>query len=78
MHYLEPSGNLDAWSYCENKARKIEVVYKNEELDEEVLARVHFIMNNEVGTIKQQMLVAYNNSPEIIFITVSSMRLMIS
>ena len=46
----DPTGDLEAWKYCKEKSHSIEFVYKTEESDEEVLARVHFIMDNEVQT----------------------------
>lgn len=49
LKYAEPSGNAAAWDYCEKKSRSIEIVFKNEETDDESLARIHFIMDDEVG-----------------------------
>ena len=46
----EPSEKsiLKAWEFCAEKSRSIEVVYKDEDCEEEVLTRVHFNLTIEV------------------------------
>ena len=41
---------LKAWDFCAEKSRSIEVVYRDDDLEEEVLTRVHFNVNVEVRT----------------------------
>ncbi len=41
---------MKAWDFCAVKARSVEIVYKDDELEEEVLARVHFNVNIDVST----------------------------
>ena len=40
---------MKAWDFCASKARSIEIVYKDDEVEEEVLARVHFNVNVDVS-----------------------------
>ena len=40
LYFAEPSGAFDAWNYCKEKSRSIEIVYKSEDSDEEVLSVV--------------------------------------
>ena len=43
---------MKAWDFCVEKSRSIEIVYRDEEdLDEEVLTRVHFNVNIEVNIL---------------------------
>ena len=48
---IEPTEKsiLKAWEFCAEKSRSIEIVYKDDELKEEVLARVHFNVNVNVS-----------------------------
>ena len=41
---------LKAWDFCAEKARSVEIVYKDDDLDEEVLTRVHFNVNVNVSS----------------------------
>ena len=49
---IEPTdgGVLKAWDYCAERSRSIEIVYRDADLEEEVLTRVHFNLNMEVCT----------------------------
>ncbi len=49
---------LKAWDFCAVKARSVEIVYKDDELEEEVLARVHFNVNINVSISNSLHLVA--------------------
>ncbi len=44
---------LKAWDFCKEKSRSIEVVYRDEDLEEEVLTRVHFNVNIEVYLVHE-------------------------
>ena len=39
---------MKVWDFCAEKSRSIEVVYRDDDLEEEVLTRVHFNVNVEV------------------------------
>ena len=50
---IEPTDRniLKAWDFCATKSCSIEVVYRDAELGEEVLTRLHFSVNVKVITI---------------------------
>ena len=67
MLCIEPKGNgskntqeaksyedlaKDAWDYCSKSSKSIEVLYKNEDEDKKVLAKVHFRSCPSVSCIK--------------------------
>ena len=41
-----------AWDFCSKSSKSIEVLYKNEEEDEKVLAKVHFRSSPSVSRMK--------------------------
>lgn len=47
MYNIEPTEEsvLTAWNYCEKEFRSVEIVYRDEEVKEGVLTRVHFNVN---------------------------------
>ena len=53
MTFIVPTDKaiLKAWDYCAERSRSIEIVYRDADLEEEVLTRVHFNVNIEVHII---------------------------